>query len=153
MARVIEASSWASEYLRRHPIVLDELLDSRTLMESPNLEGFSQELSRQMLQARIGDAPDVERQMDLLREAHHAQTFRLLVQDLEGMWTVERLSDQLSGLADCLIEATLEAAWQASPRRHRESPRFAVIAYGKLGGKELGYASDLDLIFIYDDHH
>ena len=153
VARVIEASSWASEYLRRHPIVLDELLDSRTLMESPNLEGFSQELSRQMLQARIGDAPDVERQMDLLREAHHAQTFRLLVQDLEGMWTVERLSDQLSGLADCLIEATLEAAWQASPRRHRESPRFAVIAYGKLGGKELGYASDLDLIFIYDDHH
>lgn len=153
VARVIEASSWASEYLRRHPIVLDELLDSRTLMESPNLEGFSQELSRQMVQARIGDAPDVERQMDLLREAHHAQTFRLLVQDLEGMWTVEGLSDQLSALADCLIGATLQAAWQATPRRHRESPRFAVIAYGKLGGKELGYASDLDLIFIHDDHH
>ncbi|MFM1928610.1 MAG: Glutamate-ammonia-ligase adenylyltransferase, partial [Pseudomonadota bacterium] len=104
-------------------------------------------------EARLGDAPDVERQMDLLREAHHAQTFRLLVQDLEGLWTVERLSDQLSALADCLIRATLQAAWVATPKKHRDTPRFAVIAYGKLGGKELGYASDLDLIFVHDDPH
>ncbi|MGA0186669.1 MAG: bifunctional [glutamate--ammonia ligase]-adenylyl-L-tyrosine phosphorylase/[glutamate--ammonia-ligase] adenylyltransferase [Burkholderiaceae bacterium] len=153
VARVVESSSWASDYLRRHPIVLDELLDSRTLMDPPDLSAFALDLERQMSEARLGDAPDVERQMDLLREAHHAQTFRLLVQDLEGLWTVERLSDQLSALADCLIRATLQAAWVATPKKHRDTPRFAVIAYGKLGGKELGYASDLDLIFVHDDPH
>ena len=89
--------------------------------------------------------------MDTLREAHHAQLFRLLAQDLAGALTVERLADHLSKLADIMVEATLREVWQAMPKRHREVPRFAVIAYGKLGGKELGYASDLDLIFLYED--
>ena len=91
--------------------------------------------------------------MDILREAHHAQVFRLLVQDLEGQWRVEELSDQLSGLADQVLAATLTSAWRVGRKIHRPDPQFAVIAYGKLGGKELGYASDLDLIFVYDDDH
>lgn len=151
VARVAEASAWASDYLRRHPIVLDELLDHRTLMDPPDLALFSANLQADIAQAVQNDEPDIERQMDALREAHHAQLFRLLVQDLEGRWSVEHLSDQLSALADRIIAATLDAAWRATPKRHRETPKFAVIAYGKLGGKELGYASDLDLIFIHDD--
>ena len=91
--------------------------------------------------------------MNLLREQHQAQVFRLLAQDLAGLLTVERLADHLSALADITLEATLGLAW-GQVRRHREGPpRFAVIAYGKLGGKELGYASDLDIIFLYDDPH
>jgi len=67
---------------------------------------------------------------------------------------VERLADHLSALADLVLEATIEAAWDELPRRQRaDAPRFAVIAYGKLGGKELGYASDLDIVFLYDDPH
>jgi glutamate-ammonia-ligase adenylyltransferase len=151
LARVAEASEWAMHYLRRHPIVMDELLDRRSLEEGFDLDRFEHDLRRELSACRIGEEPDVERQMDLLREAHHAQLFRLLVQDLEGRWTVEALADQLSGLADRMLQITLEAAWQATRKRHRESPAFAVIAYGKLGGKELGYASDLDLIFIHDD--
>jgi glutamate-ammonia-ligase adenylyltransferase len=151
LARIAEASEWAIQYLRRHPIVLDELLDRRSLEETLDLDQFEQSLRQELSASRIGEEPDVERQMDLLREAHHAQLFRILAQDLEGRWTVEALADQLSGLADRMLSVTLEAAWRATRRRHREHPAFAVIAYGKLGGKELGYASDLDLIFIHDD--
>jgi glutamate-ammonia-ligase adenylyltransferase len=75
----------------------------------------------------------------------------LLAQDLAGLLTVERLADHLSQAADIVLAATLDAVWAQLPSRHRERPRFAVVAYGKLGGKELGYASDLDLIFLYDD--
>jgi glutamate-ammonia-ligase adenylyltransferase len=89
--------------------------------------------------------------MDILREIHHAQLFHLLAQDLAGDLTVEKLADHLSALADTIVAATIKAVWQTMATRHREVPLFAVIAYGKLGGKELGYVSDLDVIFLYDD--
>ena len=89
--------------------------------------------------------------MNLLREAHQAAVFRLLAQDLAGLLTVERLADHLSALADLVLQITLEEVWKDLRGRHREQPAFAVIGYGKLGGKELGYASDLDIIFLYDD--
>jgi glutamate-ammonia-ligase adenylyltransferase len=92
--------------------------------------------------------------MNVLREAHHAQVFRLLAQDLAGLLTVERLADHLSALADLILEVVLREAWRDLPRKHRDGPpAFAVVAYGKLGGKELGYASDLDVIFLFDDGH
>lgn len=89
--------------------------------------------------------------MDWLREAHHAHVFRLLAQDLSGALSVEELADELSELADVMLQATLELCWTQLRARHREEPRFAIVGYGKLGGKELGYASDLDLIFLYED--
>ena len=127
--------------------MLDELLDDRVLYAPPDWQAFARTL-RALIAAHEGDP---ERQMDVLREQHQAQVFRLLAQDLAGLLTVERLADHLSALADLTLEAALELAWR-QVRRHREgAPRFAVVAYGKLGGKELGYASDLDLIFLYDD--
>ena len=145
--RMIAASAWAAQYLNRHPVLMDELLDASALETEPDWNAFATEC-RQRLLAFEGDT---ERQMDLLREQHHSQQFRLLAQDLGGLLTVERLADHLSALADVLVAVTIEAVWQTLPGRHRERPAFAVIAYGKLGGKELGYASDLDLIFLYDD--
>jgi glutamate-ammonia-ligase adenylyltransferase len=104
------------------------------------------------LRAQLSHAGDTEARMNVLREAHQAQVFRLLAQDLAGLLTVERLADQLSALADLVLEVTMEEVWRALPRRHREGrPLFSIVAYGKLGGKELGYASDLDIIFLYDD--
>ncbi len=145
--RMMAASEWASQYLTRHPVLLDELLDETMLHTPPDWPQFALECERQ-LAAFPGDT---ERQMDILRELHHAQLFRLLAQDLDGVLTVERLADHLSSLADVLVGATLNAAWQTISTRHCATPRFAVIAYGKLGGKELGYASDLDVIFLYED--
>jgi glutamate-ammonia-ligase adenylyltransferase len=90
--------------------------------------------------------------MNLLREMHQAQVFRLLAQDLAGLLTVERLADHLSALADLILEVTIELVWKDLRGKHLEgAPHFAVIGYGKLGGKELGYASDLDIIFLYED--
>ncbi|HSY30286.1 MAG TPA: bifunctional [glutamate--ammonia ligase]-adenylyl-L-tyrosine phosphorylase/[glutamate--ammonia-ligase] adenylyltransferase, partial [Burkholderiaceae bacterium] len=147
--RMMSASDWAAKYLTKHPILLDELLDNRSLKATPDWPAFAQECQQQ-LDAVKGDT---ERQMDVLREMHHAQQLRLLAQDLEGDLSVEHLADHLTSLADILIAATVQAAWETIANRHCETPQFAVIAYGKLGGKELGYASDLDVIFLYQDDH
>ncbi|MFL9878767.1 bifunctional [glutamate--ammonia ligase]-adenylyl-L-tyrosine phosphorylase/[glutamate--ammonia-ligase] adenylyltransferase [Herbaspirillum rhizosphaerae] len=147
LIRMIAASDWAAKYLTQHPILLDELLDDRNLKAPPDWPAFAQDCQRQ-----LDIAPgDTERQMDILREVHHAQLFRLLAQDLEGDLSVEHLADHLSALADILVAATIQAVWQTIANRHRETPQFTVIAYGKLGGKELGYVSDLDVVFLYDD--
>jgi len=145
--RMMAASDWAAKYLTQHPLLLDELLDDRTLKAAPDWDAFARECRRQ-----LDETPgDTERQMDVLREMHHAQLIRLLTQDLVGDLSVEKLADHLSELADRLVAETLRAAWLTIPNRHRAEPRFAVVAYGKLGGKELGYASDLDVIFLFDD--
>ncbi len=148
VARIIGASSWAAEFITRHPLLLDELLDDRVLYAPPEFAALGT-----VLRARLAEhAGDTEHRMNLLREAHQAQVFRLLAQDLAGRLTVERLADHLSALADLMLELVIECAWRDLPRKHREgAPSFAVVGYGKLGGKELGYASDLDIIFLYDD--
>ncbi|NQE49155.1 glutamine-synthetase adenylyltransferase [Herbaspirillum rubrisubalbicans] len=147
LVRMIGASGWAATYLTRHPLLLDELLDDRNLKAGSDWAAFADTCRRQLSAAE----GDTERQLDILRELHHAELFRLLAQDLEGELSVEKLADELSALADVLVQVTIEAVWQTIAQRHREVPRFAVIAYGKLGGKELGYASDLDVVFLYDD--
>ena len=147
VVQLLAASGWAAAYVTRHPLLLDELLDARTLYAAPEWKEFAAGLRAQL--ARHEN--DTERQMDVLREAHHAQVFRLLAQDLAGRLTVEVLADHLSALADLMLAITLELCWAQLRNRHRDVPRFAIVAYGKLGGKELGYASDLDIIFLYDD--
>jgi glutamate-ammonia-ligase adenylyltransferase len=150
LARVIgmmHASGWAAKFLSQHPILLDELLDGRLRTAEFDAAAVAADLQRQL----AADPSDTERQMDILRETHHAQLFHLLAQDLAGDLTVEKLADHLSALADTIVAAAISAIWQTIATRHREVPQFAVIAYGKLGGKELGYVSDLDVIFLYDD--
>jgi glutamate-ammonia-ligase adenylyltransferase len=145
--QMMSSSGWAAKFLTRHPILLDELLDSRSRGAAPDWTAVARDCQRELDSAE----GDTERQMDVLRETHHAQLFRLLAQDLEGNLSVEHLADHLSALADLLVGISIQAVWRTIPNRHCETPKFAVIAYGKLGGKELGYASDLDVIFLYDD--
>ena len=145
--RMMSASNWAAQYLTRHPLLLDELLDDRTLTAPPDWPAFAADCQVQL----AATAGDTERQLDVLRELHHAQQLRLLAQDLEGAVTVEQMADNLSALADIMVAQTLQAIWLTLADRHLPQPKFAVIAYGKLGSKELGYASDLDLVFLHDD--
>ncbi len=147
LAQLMGASQWAADYLTRHPILLDELLDARVLLAEPDWAAWRRELARLL----AGHAGDAERQMDALRHFQHAQSFRLLAQDLAGSLTVERLADHLSALADIVLAATLAEVWAQMRGVDAAPPKFAIIGFGKLGGKELGYASDLDLVFIYDD--
>jgi glutamate-ammonia-ligase adenylyltransferase len=146
LAQLMAASAWAADYVIRHPILLDELLDARTLYSEPDIASWREELARRL----EGHEEDAEQLMDALRHFQHAQTLRLLAQDLGGRLTVERLADHLSALADVVLEATLGACWRLQCGEDPGAPRFAIIGYGKLGGKELGYASDLDLVFVYD---
>lgn len=146
VARVCSASPWAAQYLTQHPVLLDELLDPRTLLAKPDWHALSRSLRES-----LGDEIDPERQMDALRNFKHAWTFRILAQDMEGVLPIEALADELAALADLLLGEVLRLCWLALTKRHREQPRFAIIGYGKLGGKEMGYASDLDIIFLYDD--
>lgn len=147
VAHTLHASRWAATYLTRHPQLLDELLDAEALAGAPDWPAFRARLADRM---RAADG-QVELQMDILRREHHAETFRILLQDLHGKLTVEQIADRLSDLADAMLDITLDTVWRQLPMRHRDTPRFAVIAYGRLGGKELGYASDLDIIFLHDD--
>ncbi|MDR0997114.1 MAG: bifunctional [glutamate--ammonia ligase]-adenylyl-L-tyrosine phosphorylase/[glutamate--ammonia-ligase] adenylyltransferase, partial [Zoogloeaceae bacterium] len=144
---IVSGSAWAADYLNQHPVLLDELLDARLMDEATDWPRFRARLTRQLDLLK----GDMEREMDAMREAHHAQVFRLLAQDLGGLHTVEQISDHLSALADGILEETIRRTWSHLKNRHRDTPAFAVIGYGKLGGKELGYGSDLDLVYLSDE--
>jgi [glutamine synthetase] adenylyltransferase / [glutamine synthetase]-adenylyl-L-tyrosine phosphorylase len=149
LVHLLAASAWAGDYLTLHPILLDELLDTRELYIAPDWTSLDAQLANQ-LQAHAGDT---EREMDALRQFQQAQTFQLLAMDLQGLLPLEKLSDHLSDLADLILRHVLRLCWRDARKKHREDAKFAIIAYGKLGGLELGYASDLDLVFLYDDDH
>ncbi len=146
LARLASASPWAAGYMAQHPILLDELITPQRgqVPEWPHL--------RTALRTSLDEhAGNTERQMDILRHFKQTQTLRLLALDLAGDLPLETLSDHLSDLACAVLEEVLRLAWDGLRVRHREQPRFAIVGYGKLGGKELGYESDLDIIFLYDD--
>lgn len=141
------ASAWCTQYLIRHPIVLDELLDEVTLFAAPNFDEMRIEITKTMA-ALHGDT---EQQMNAMRHFQHAAAFRLAAQDIAGQLTLETLSDYLSTLAGLILDVSLQTIWQSLIPQHADKPKFAVIGYGKLGSRELGYASDLDIIFLFDD--
>ncbi|MCD0503744.1 bifunctional [glutamate--ammonia ligase]-adenylyl-L-tyrosine phosphorylase/[glutamate--ammonia-ligase] adenylyltransferase [Bordetella petrii] len=152
VARMVAASPWAAQYLTQHPLLLDSLIDWRTLFQPLDFAQIAQQLSADLDACKLPDGePDIERQMNLMRDVQRQASFQLLAQDLEGELTVEKLADQLSALADMLLAETIHRVWPLVNKQAGAAPLFAVIAYGKLGGKELGYASDLDLVFLFDD--
>lgn len=151
LLRLLGMARWPMQYLMRHPGVIDELADERLRHGRFDPAVFVADLqSRHEAWARSGQANE-EWLLDTLRHAHHAELFRTLVRDVERELTVEQVADDLSALADAVLATTLRWAWALLKQRHRDAPQFAVIAYGKLGGKELGYGSDLDVVFLYDD--
>ena len=149
LVSIASASEWASDYLVQHPFLLDELLDAREIYRAPDWPVLSAALQTQLEEC----TDDIERAMDVLRQFHHSQTFHLLAMDLQGLLPLEILSDHLSDLANLILHHVLQLCWHELRRKHQTEHHFAIIAYGKLGGRELGYASDLDLIFLYDDPH
>jgi len=151
LLHLLGAARWPARYLQQHPGVIDELAGTEMLSERFVAADFERdlELRRHSLQSTQED--DDEALLDLLRRAHHAETFRTLARDLEGRITVEQVADDLSALADSVLRLTARWCWERLRGRHREVPQFGIIGYGKLGGKELGYGSDLDIVFVFDD--
>ncbi|MEY2953646.1 MAG: hypothetical protein RLZZ401_1733, partial [Pseudomonadota bacterium] len=148
---LLGAARWPERYLLQHPGVIDELADDAMLGERFVAAEFIHDLqARRAALASTGEDDD-EALLNLLRRAHHAEVFRTLARDIEGRITVEQVADDLSALADAVLQLTAHWCWDRLKRRHRAEPQFAIIGYGKLGGKELGYGSDLDIVFVYDD--
>jgi len=159
LLRLLGLAKWSMRYLMQHPGVIDELADPRLMDGRFDPVAYQQDLQdRYRGWERAGQA-DEEALLDTLRRAHHAEIFRTLVRDVERLLTVEQVADDLSLLADATLDTTLRWAWghlQQRPTKQARyavgrEPHFAVIAYGKLGGKELGYGSDLDVVFLFDD--
>jgi glutamate-ammonia-ligase adenylyltransferase len=144
---LMSASPWVAEYITQHPILLDDLLDARTLLAPPDWDALRSELRGNLAEA----TDDIERQMDMLRHFKNTQTLHCIAQDIAGSLPLEKMSDRLSDVACLILEEVLRLSWQGLTQRHRDTPRFAIVGYGKLGGRELGYASDLDIVFVYDD--
>ena len=159
---LLNSSKWAAQYLARHPHLLDDLLSASAqseLIHDPDSYWKKVKIDLDLrLDDALADHASPDHAMDILRITHHTETFLILLADLgigaqEGL-SVERVSDRLSALADLILQVTYERVWPAVAQKFsmdaQQLPQFAVIAYGKLGGKELGYASDLDLVFLYD---
>jgi glutamate-ammonia-ligase adenylyltransferase len=151
LLRLLDLARWPMQYLMRHPGVIDELADERLLHLRFDRQAFVGDLDERRAAWQRAGEEDEEQLHDTLRRAHHAEVFRTLVRDVEGELTVEQVADDLSALADAMLDTVLRWSWARMAKRHREDCGLAVIAYGKLGGKELGYGGDLDVVFLYDD--
>ncbi|WMN87663.1 bifunctional [glutamate--ammonia ligase]-adenylyl-L-tyrosine phosphorylase/[glutamate--ammonia-ligase] adenylyltransferase [Vibrio parahaemolyticus] len=155
LVRLCTASPMISEQLSRYPILLDELIDPQQLYNPIPLDSYRTEL-RDFL-ARIPE-DDMEQQMEALRQFKQICILRIAAADIAGALPVMKVSDHLTYLAEAIVEAVVSQAWlQVSEKygepthvKDREGRGFAVIGYGKVGGWELGYNSDLDIVFMHD---
>lgn len=156
LVRLCAASPWISNLLTRYPVLLDELLDARSLNEVPDPQAMASELD-DLIQ---GTEDDEERLLDNLRKFKQAHMLRVAAMDQAGTLEVFSVSDQLTQLAEVLLAKVQQLAWQHLVARHGRPtcrvdgqlhyPTLAVVGYGKLGGRELGYGSDLDIVFLHD---
>jgi len=151
LLHMLGAARWPARYLLMHPGVIDELAGNAMFEERFDPADFEQELEHRRLALQNSGEDDDEALLNLLRRAHHAEVFRILARDVEGRLTVEQVADDLSALAEAVLRITTRWCWERLKNRHQADCRFGIIAYGKLGGKELGYGSDLDIVFVYDD--
>ena len=154
LLQLCAASPWITAALARHPVLLDQLLDSRSLYHPPDREQLREGLLPRAAALPVGD---VEAAMDLLRRYVQETTLRIAAAEVVHALPLVKVSDRLTWLAEAVVEAAVadaEREMRAShgdPRRADGTPAgFAVIGYGKLGALEMGYGSDLDLVFVHD---
>ncbi|MFI4921841.1 MAG: bifunctional [glutamate--ammonia ligase]-adenylyl-L-tyrosine phosphorylase/[glutamate--ammonia-ligase] adenylyltransferase, partial [Gammaproteobacteria bacterium] len=157
LARVASESVWLVDMVVRSPLLLDELIDPRIFKEFPSQDSLHAELEGVL--AGIA-TDDLEMQMDALRQFQQGAVVHVATADLAGNAPLMKVSDFLTWTAEQVIRKALEIAWKQLVKRHGRpqciehgrlrDARFAIVAYGKLGGWELGYGSDLDLVFLHD---
>jgi len=155
LIRLCAASPMVASQLARHPLLLDELLEPATLYQPTATDAYRDELRQYLL--RI-PTEDEEQQLEAVRQFKQAQHLRIAAADIAGTLPVMKVSDHLTWLAEAIIDSVVRQAWTMMVQRYgrpshltSEHERgFAVLGYGKLGGWELGYSSDLDLVFLHD---
>ena len=159
LARLFSASPWIATMVTRHPLLLDELIDPRRIHHPPDREAMREVLERLFEGV---DEDDTETVMERLRQFRHGIVFRIAAADLVGALPVMQVSDHLTWVAELVLEKALAVVWGQMTRRHgvpcyradgeRRRAEVGIIGYGKLGGLEMGYGSDLDIVFLHDSH-
>ena len=156
LVKLCSASPWFAEQLAKQPILLDELIDVTSLYAPPDKQRLQQELRQQLL--RIPEE-DVEQLMEALRYFKNAHVLRVAAAEISGALPLMKVSDYLTYIAEVVLEGALDIAWRMMTDKHgvpQKAPGvpcdrdFIVVGYGKVGGFELSYGSDLDLVFIHD---
>ncbi len=154
LIRLSGASLWINRYIGLYPMLLDELLDPRRLYAPLLKEQLRAELERELAKLEDGDE---EQLLHALRRFKHGQVLKVAAADVTGVIPIMVVSDYLTWIAEAVLEQCLHWAWRWLGAKHGYPPgcgetaaHFAIIGYGKLGGIELGYGSDLDLLFLHD---
>lgn len=157
LLRLCGLGEFLVQRLAAHPLLLDELLDARIFAEPALRDELSADLASRF---KAAGPDDPERRLYALVNFQQAATFRVAVADLSGALPLMKVSDRLTDIAELVLQAALDMAWEELVARHgkprcvvdgvERDARFAIVAYGKLGGLELGYGSDLDLVFLND---
>ena len=156
LIKLCSASPWIARYLQQLPILLDELMDPRSLYQPPERAEMENDIRLRLAQI---DVDDVEQNMDALRHFKQSNVLRVAAADIADALPLMKVSDHLSWIAEVILDEALEQAWRHLVSRHGRpvckvegglcDKGFAVIGYGKLGGYELGYGSDLDMVFLH----
>ena len=150
------SSRWIAEQIGQFPALLDELLDPRALYTPADRDSMAQDLRQQVLRL---SPDDLEAQMEVLRYFRRAHALRITACEVDGALPLMKVSDNLTWLAEVILEHVLNLAWDWMIERHGRpgrasetdpDPGLLVLGYGKLGGIELGHGSDLDLVFIHN---
>ncbi|MGZ8227941.1 MAG: bifunctional [glutamate--ammonia ligase]-adenylyl-L-tyrosine phosphorylase/[glutamate--ammonia-ligase] adenylyltransferase, partial [Methylococcaceae bacterium] len=154
LLRLSSASPWICHYLSLYPVLFDELLDTRSLYDPLKKEDLDAQLKALLAPVEV---QDIERLMTVLREFKQLNVLRVAAADIMGVIPVMVVSDYLTYIAESIVAHVVERAWLMLTEKHGHPPEsdesvtgFAVIGFGKLGGIELGYGSDLDMVFLYD---
>ncbi|MGD9300620.1 MAG: bifunctional [glutamate--ammonia ligase]-adenylyl-L-tyrosine phosphorylase/[glutamate--ammonia-ligase] adenylyltransferase, partial [Desulfobacterales bacterium] len=160
LVKLSNASPWIATFLARHPVVLDELLDPRTLYLPPPKKEMKNSLRLRLAQVPL---EDLEYQIEQLCIFKQINVLRVATADVTGTLPLMRVSDYLSEIAESILSEVVDLAWNHLVAKHgrpvcrlghkNTNQGFVVIAYGKLGGLELGYGSDLDLVFLHAGTH
>ncbi|MDC0663114.1 bifunctional [glutamate--ammonia ligase]-adenylyl-L-tyrosine phosphorylase/[glutamate--ammonia-ligase] adenylyltransferase [Marinobacter sp. SS21] len=155
LVRLCSESPWIASQLAETPLLLDELLNAESLYHPPTKSELVDDLRQQMLRIPY---EDLEEQMESLRHFKKAHVLRVAASELRGTLPLMKVSDYLTWIAEAVLDHVVEVAFANLVSRHGYPLRsdgsvsdtdFAVIGYGKLGGIELGYTSDLDLVFVH----
>ncbi|KAF3978531.1 MAG: bifunctional [glutamate--ammonia ligase]-adenylyl-L-tyrosine phosphorylase/[glutamate--ammonia-ligase] adenylyltransferase [Methylococcales symbiont of Iophon sp. n. MRB-2018] len=155
LIKLSSASPWICEYLAKYPVLFDELLDTRSLYEPLNKQQLNQQLATCL---KVTDSLDIEQLMIKLRQFKHINILRIAAADIMGIIPLMTVSNYLTIVAEVIVEHVIQHAWTILGDKHGYPPNtsaqkmnFAVLGFGKLGGMELGYSSDLDMVFISDN--
>jgi len=157
VVQLFSQSAWIAEHLVHYPVVLDEFLDPRSLYAPLQKEDLRHELSTQLAHL---DHDDLEQQMESLRSFKQSNVLHVAAADLTHAMSLIEVSGHLTEIAEVILEQVLAICTHSLTLKHGEpvcmhgkkqtTPGFIVIGYGKLGGIELGYGSDLDLVFLHN---